>query len=521
MLADLVLIHGNIVTMNPSQPLAQAVAARRGVIEEVGSDVKVEKLIGKYTKIIDLHGQAVVPGLIDTHVHMADFGHSLTQVDLRGVTSIREIQQLLLKRVQESPKGNWILGRGWNQDRLKERRYPSRWDLDSVAPNNPVVFTRVCGHIGVVNTRTLEITGISRDTRVRGGQIDIDLKTGEPTGIVREAAHELILGSQPRPSEEKLSKACVLASKKAIEAGLTGVHWLVSTPMEIRVLQRLRRHGKLPLRVYLIVPIDFLCCLVDVGLTTGFGDASLRLGGVKILTDGSLGARTAALSEPYDDEPSTKGMLVWNRRNLYRTILKAQKNDIQTCIHAIGDRAISTVLSAFEKALKDSNKMRHRVEHASVLNKQLLKRLKKLGLVVAVQPSFVGSDFWIRNRLGRTRARWTYPYKTLMESRILVTGGSDCPVETISPLLGIYQAVARKSLPQERISVEDALRIYTVNAAYASFEENVKGSIEVGKLADFTVLSQSPLSIKPDKIRDIRVEMTIVGGTIVYSRQHS
>jgi len=306
-----------------------------------------------------------------------------------------------------------------------------------------------------------------------------------------------------------------------VEAGLTGVHWFVYKPVEIRILHRLREQGKLPLRVYIVIPIEFLSCLADAGLSTGFGDHTLRLGCVKVLVDGSLGARTAALNEPYSDEPSAKGVLCCCKKDLYEMIMMAQKLGFQVCVHAIGDRAISTVLNAFGKALKDSNKKRcrHRVEHASVLDRQLVKGLRKLGLIVCVQPHFVISDFWVEARLGADRARWTYPFKTLIESGVLIAGGSDCPVEPISPLLGVYALVARESFPEERVTVEEALRVYTVNAAYASFEESVKGSIETGKLADFTVLSHDPLTVKPKRIKGIEVEMTIVGGKIVYSRQ--
>jgi len=521
MSADVVLIHGNIITMNPSQHRAQAVAIKDSVIVEVGTNIKVEQWIGKDTKIIDLRGKTVIPGFIDTHAHMAGFGRSLTWINLRGVKSIKEMQRQLRERVRETQKGKWILGRGWDQDRFKERRYPTRWDLDMASPLNPVVFNRVCGHVCVANSKALELANVTKETvPPPSGQIDRDSKTGEPTGILREAACDLVWSILPETSVGELTRACALACEKAVEAGLTSVHWFVYKPIEIRILQRLREQDRLPLRVYVIIPIEFLRCLADAGLSTGVGDYTLRMGGVKILADGSLGARTAALNQPYNDESSTKGILCCSQKDLYERMMEAHKVGFQVCVHAIGDRALSTVLTAFEKALKDSNKTmrRHRVEHASVLNKRLVERLKKLGLIVCVQPHFVVSDFWVEARLGPDRARWTYPFKTLIKSGVLIAGGSDCPVEPISPLLGVYALVARESFPEERVTIEEALRIYTVNAAYASFEENVKGSIETGKLADFTVLSHNPLATKPERIKDIKVELTIVGGKIVYSR---
>lgn len=515
------LINGNIITMKTSKPRAQAAAILNSRIVEVGSNAEVKRLIGKNTKTIDLRGKTVVPGFIDTHAHMASLGHSLTWIDLRGINSIKEMQKKLQDRVRETPKGKWILGRGWDQDRFKERRYPTRWDLDTVSPFNPVVFNRVCGHICVANSKALELANITKETLTPpSGQIDKNPKTSEPTGILREAANDLVWNTVPESSEEELAQVCGLACKKAVEAGLTSVHWFVYKPVEIRALQTLREQGRLPLRVYIVIPIEFLSCLQDAGVSTGLGDHMLKLGGVKILADGSLGARTAALNKPYNDEPSTKGILCWGRKELEETIVKAQDAGFQVCVHAIGDRAINETLSAFEKVLKKKPRkdFRHRLEHASVLNKQLIRRLRRLGLIACVQPHFVISDFWVESRLGAARARWTYPFKTLIENGVLLAGGSDCPVEPVSPLLGVYALVARESFPEERVSVEEALRVYTVNAAFASFEEDVKGSIEVGKLADFAVLSHDPFVVKPEKIRDITVEMTIVGGKIVYSK---
>ncbi len=518
--ADLVLKDANVLTMSPSEPHAEAIAVKDEKIVAVGTNKQIQPWIGKQTRVINLNGKTVVPGFIDTHVHMRGFGRYLTKIDLRGVNSIREMQQLLREQVQKTPEGKWILGRGWDQERFKEKRYSTRWDLDEVAPNNPVILTRVCGHICVVNSKALELAGITRDTTApSGGQIDEDPETGEPTGILRENAMDLVWNIVPEPSKEELTEMCALACQRAVEAGLTSVHWLVHSPAEIRVLQELRKEGKLPIRVYLVVPVEFMDCLINAGLVTGFGDHMIKIGGIKILADGSLGARTAALKQPYDDEPSTKGMMLYSQRSLNKLVLKAHQVGFQLAIHAIGDRTIDVILKAYEKALQESpnEDRRHRVEHVSVLSENLIQRIKKLGVIASVQPHFVVSDFWVEKRLGKARARWTYPFKTLIQKGVFVAGGSDCPVEPISPLLGIYAAVNREIFPQERITVEEALRIYTINAAYASFEEKIKGSIEAGKLADLVVLSDDLRKIEPSKIKDVKVEMTIVGGKIVYT----
>jgi hypothetical protein len=303
-----------------------------------------------------------------------------------------------------------------------------------------------------------------------------------------------------------------------VEAGLTGVHWIVSSPTEIRVIQKLRAQNRLPLRVYILIPVELVDHLIRLGLSTGFGDDTVKIGSVKIFADGSLGANTAALYESYSDDPSTRGMLLYSEEELEELITKTHKASLQLAVHAIGDRAIDMVLTALETTLQKIPREdhRHRIEHTSVLSEKLIRRMKELGVIASVQPHFVVSDFWVSDRLGLKRARWTYPFKTLIQEGITIAGGSDCPVEPISPLLGIWAAVSRESFPVEQISVEEALRMYTLNAAFFSFEEDVKGSIEVGKLTDLVVLSHDPRRVPPDKIKDIEVEMTFVGGRMVY-----
>jgi len=511
----MVLINANVITINKQIPKAQAVAIKDGKIIQVGTNDKIKRLVGKNTKIIDLHRKTIVPGFIDAHVHMIALGHPFSWLDLRDVSSIKEIQRKLEAKVQETKRGKWILGRGWDQDRLKEKRYPTRWDLDKVSPNNPILLNRVCGHVGVANSRALEIAKIDKKTAASWGElIDKDLKTGEPTGILRENAMDMVW-NLPEPSAEELLKTCSLACTEAVKAGLTSVHWFAYKPNEIYALQKLRKQNQLPLRVYLVVPVEYFGNFEN----KGFGDPFLKLRCIKIFADGSLGARTAALQEPYADDTSTKGMLNHSRNELKRMIKKVNDAGFQVAVHAIGDLAISEALRAFKEALGEAaiGKRRHRVEHVSVLNPRLIERIGALGLMVCIQPHFVVSDFWVSNRLGPERARWTYPFQSLIKSGILVAGSSDAPAEPINPLLGIWAAVTRESFPKERISVEEALEAYTINAAYLSFEENVKGSIEMGKLADLTVLSHSPFKVQPEKIKDIRVEMTVVGGEIVYS----
>jgi len=513
--ADSVLINADIMTMNKQTPRAQAVATKGGRIVEVGSNETIKRLIGNKTKIINVKNKTVVPGFIDAHAHMMTLGQPFQWLDLRGASSIEEILAKLGARVKDTERDRWIQGRGWDQELFKEKRYLTRWDLDKASPHNPVILNRVCGHIGVANSRALEIAMINKETAASWGElVNREPRTGELTGILLEGANDAVW-NLPEPSQEEQLEVCSKASVEAVKAGLTSVHWFAYKPDEIEALKKLRKQGRLPLRVYSVVLWE---CLNKYGRRS-LGDDFLKLRCLKVLTDGSLGARTAALKKPYADDPSTRGILNHSYEELKAMIRKADEAGFQIAIHAIGDLAVTETLRAFKEVLGEETvrRHRHRIEHVSVLSPSLIKKIKASGLLVCVQPHFLVTDFWIENRLGSKRARWTYPFKSLLRSGIPVAASSDSPAEPLNPLLGIWAAVARQSFPEECITVEEALQTYTINAAYLSFEEKVKGSIEVGKFADFTVLSQSPLKVKAEKIRDVKVVMTIVGGRIVHS----
>lgn len=513
--ADLVIINGNVLTLNPSQPHAQAIAVMNGKIVHVGSDADMKRWIDGQTKVVDLRGKTVVPGLIDSHAHMITLGGPLPFVDLRDVESIREIQRRLAARVKETGKGKWIQGRGWDQDRLKERRYPTRWDLDKVSPDNPVMLQRVCGHVGVANSKALKIAKLDVDEIASlGSLVDRDPKTGEPTGIVREGASDL-LWNLPDPSEEDMLAACSRACTIAVKVGLTSVTWLVHKPNEVYALRKLEKQEKLPLRINVMVPVEHFEKFSKKRIDRPF----LKSKCVKIFTDGSLGARTAALEKPYSDEPSTSGVLYYSPHQLSKLLRKVDKAGFQVAVHAIGDSAVKQTLEAFSDVAgsKRIREMRHRIEHASVVNPELIKGIRELGLLVCVQPQFAISDFWVESRLGHERARWTYALRSMMDGGIPIAASSDAPAEVLNPLLGLWAAVARKSFPEESVSVKEALEAYTIKGAYFSFEEDSKGSIEVGKYADVTVLSHDPFKVDPEEIRNIRVEMTVVDGKAVFA----
>jgi predicted amidohydrolase YtcJ len=524
MLANLALIDGNVLTMNSSQPSAEAIAIKKDRIFKVGTNEEISPWIGKTTKIINLQGRTVVPGLIDSHIHVADFGKFLMWIDLKDVNSIKEMQRKIRKRTQKIPKGRWIIGHGWDQTSFVEKRYPNFRDLNEASPDNPVILYHQCGRVCVVNSKALELAGVTKETRAPSdGKIEKDAETGEPTGILRENATDLVWKTIPELSEEEIMEAASLACKKIVEAGVTSIHWIFTSSTEIPIIQKLRAENKLPLRVYTIIPTNILDQINGLDSLLGSGDNTDRNLGVKVFVDGSLAARTAALREPYCGDPASKGQLLYSQGELNALVVKAHKANFRLVMHAMGDQAIDMTLTAIEKALMEEPRKNHRyrIEHASVLNKELIQRIKKLGVIVSIQPKCVISEFslWSAvDRLGPKRARWLYPLKTLINEGIRVTGGSDCPMEPLSPLQGIQAAVTRQFFPEEQITVDDALRMYTVNAAYASFEEKIKGSIEEGKLADLTVLSGDPRTTPPNQIENIKVKMTIVGGKIVYPK---
>lgn len=502
--------------MNPLQPLAEAVAVRGNRIVRVGTTEEASFLIGKDTKIVYLDWGCVVPGFIDTHIHVGDYARYLMWVDLAGSNSIKEVQRRLAQRLERTAKGKWVVGRGWDEKFLEEKRLPTRFDLDAVAPENPVIFYYAAGPVAVVNSKALQLAGISKQTRApTGGTIDKTPETGEPTGILRDAATDLAWNKVPEPTAEELVEAAATACEKIVAAGITSIHWLATSQADLQILRSLSKSGKLPLRVYMVVPSSFLGSL---GSLEGLDKEAARIGGAEVSVDGYLAMRTAALSEPYKGDPPVDAALLCTQTELQTSVGKIVEAGFQAVVHGMGDKAVDAALKAFE-ALPQGR--RNRIDPAALLNQELIKRIKQQQVVVSVQPLVAASEFQVYSAveaLGEERARWLYPLKTLLKNGIRVCGGSDCPMEPLNPLLGIQSVVTRQFFPEERLSVDEALRMYTVNAAYASGDETLKGSIEEGKLADFTVLSSDPHEVPLMEIQNIKVEFTIVGGKVAYSR---
>ncbi|MCW4030072.1 MAG: amidohydrolase [Candidatus Bathyarchaeota archaeon] len=512
--ADLALLNANIHTLNPNQPHAQAVAIQQNSILKVGSNQEIEALISKDTKVLRLEGKTVVPGLIDTHIHVADFGRCLLWLDLTGAVSVADVQRLLREKAARMPVGGWIIGRGWNDARLCEHRYLTAVDLDVAVPDNPVILYHEAAFVCVANSQALTQAHVTKQTPTpTGGTIDRD-SAGELTGVFRDSATNLIWQAVTEPTPDELADATSVALREVLKAGLTSVDWIILSEVELTLIKRLESEGKLPLRVNVIVPET---CLKQAPTFHTKNPLRMRLGGVILFSDGYLDSKTAALAEPYSDEPSNSGKLYYNPQTLQNSVEAVLAAGLQPVIHAMGDKAIDITLSVIEATAKQRN-IRFRIEQAALLNPTLLNRLKAQNAVVTIQPKVVTTEFAVwsaSEHLGKARASWLHPLKTLLEAGVKVAGGSDCPMEPLSPLLGMQELVERPSSAEQQLSPLEALRLYTLDAAYASGEETQKGSIEEGKLADLTVLSSDPLTAETNKIKDIKVEMVIVDGEIM------
>ncbi|MCC6791386.1 MAG: amidohydrolase [Thermomicrobiales bacterium] len=531
MTIDLLLTNANVLTMDPTQPAASAVAISGERIAWVGDAGEAKTHLSGVARTLDLGGATLLPGFNDAHHHLLLLGHWLTQINCSfpAVKSIADILAAVADRAERTPEGEWIEGRGYDDNKLVERRHITRWDLDRAAPMHPVSIRNASGHMSVVNSRALELSGITKNTEAPfGGTIHIDPETGEPSGLLQEQAQRLVPLSFIPQDPEQLRTCLQVASKAYLSAGVTSSQeaGIFTTP-EFGVYQRAWAAGELPLRTYLMIRTNFLEALETLGISTGFGDDRLRVGCLKIMSDGSLIGRTAAVSEPFleDPNPNNLGLEMMPQAELDETIWRGHKAGWQVAIHAIGDRGIEMCLDGFERALARLPRAdhRHRLEHCGILRPDLIERIKAMGVVPVGQPPFIYEfgDGFLRH-LGRERAQLTYALKTVLDAGIPLAGSSDSPVSSYQPLIGIKVAVTERTgngpefAPGEAISVEQAIALYTSAGAYASFDEHRKGTITAGKLADFVVLGQDPRLVDPEQLDTVPVQATISGGKVVY-----
>lgn len=540
--ADLVIRNGKIITVDAQNNIAEAAAVLDGKFVQVGSNDDVAGLIGAATEVIDLAGKTLVPGFIDSHTHPVSTGAFMYSLDLIDAAaelcpSIADLQDRIRERVKQTPQGGWIGGRNYVPEKMKEKRWPTRQELDAVAPDNPLIVIIRGYHAHVVNSRAIELAGITKDTpNPEGGVIDKDPATGEPTGVLRDVP--IMASVVPQPTLEDLKAALARISEEYVKTGVTstGEAGAPEMPESMRAFQEAVDEGKLKIRTYLMIREAFYRAN-DLGLRTGFGNDMLRLGPVKIFMDGSIQCYTCAFNEPYKSK-DTRGMegLQYTPEQINEVVAESHRLGYQVAIHAQGDYTISMAVDAIEQAMQKYPRPdpRHRIEHCLCPTRDDLERMQQLGIITnfyLFHPWYWG-DQHINDFIGPERASRMVPAKTAMDMGIVVCAHSDCPVCTPSnpvwpsnPLWGMWCAVNRKTRsgvdigPHEKLTVMEALRAYTINGAYASFEEDIKGSIEPGKLADMVVLSDNPLAIDPAEIRNITVEKTLIGGEVVYENK--
>jgi predicted amidohydrolase YtcJ len=528
-------LNGNIYTVNEKQPYAEAVVVEGNKIIYVGSESGALNFITSNTEIFDLKGKLVLPGFNDSHLHFTLGGNYLLGINLRPALSKEEFVEIIENYITDRkfPESTWITGGRWDHELWADKSLPTKELIDSVTENTPVFVSRIDGHMGLANSRALELAGISKYTNdPDGGLIEHDPETGELTGILKDNAMDLVFNIIPLPSPDENIEAALRALEEARKFGITSVQDMTQ-PDEFEAYKNIMEEGKQTCRIYSIWPIEDYETIVRAGVTVGNEQGFIKRGALKGYADGSLGASTAWFFEPYIQDPSTSGlpMDVVTIGNLEKWALDVDRNRLQLCVHAIGDRANAFMLDLYER-IKNVNApwdRRFRIEHAQHIRRDDIYRLAEIGVIASVQPYHCIDDgVWAEKRIGPERIQTTHPYRSLMNSGASVAFGTDWPVAPLNPLLGIYGAVTRRTvdgknpdgwIPEEKISVEDAIKCYTLNAAYASFEEKIKGSIEVGKLADFVVLSDDILSIDPIKIKDAVVEMTVFDGEVVYKRE--
>jgi predicted amidohydrolase YtcJ len=531
---DLLLTNGNVYTVTEKQPKAEAVAVKANRIVFVGSNADAKRFHA--ARIVDLHGGTVVPGFTDSHCHIFGIGEREMQFNMEGINSLEDFLARVKERVDKTSPGKWIVGRGWIETFWKPPQFPTRQDLDKIAPNNPVFLTRADGHASIANSAALKIAGIDRKTPDPfGGQIL--KKNGEPNGMLLDHAQELVAKNIPKATQAEREEALLRGIDREIKLGWCEIQNAGSHKEDIDVIQNAFRAGKIKSRFINAVygPGQDAQNFLREGATVNAFDYHFTQRTIKVLFDGALGSRGAALLKPYSDAPETSGLLREKPEDLRPMFEEALRRGIQVETHALGDRANRLILDLYEQAFKavpaDQRKIREprwRIEHAQIVDADDIPRFAKLGVIPSMQPSHAISDlFFAPARLGMDRLVGAYAWQSFLKNGCIIAGGSDAPVERGEPMIEFYAAVARKSIkgksdegwhPEQAVSRADALKMFTIWPAYAAFEEKDKGSIEVGKLADFTVLSRDIMKIPEAEILETQNEMTVIGGEVIYSR---
>jgi len=539
--ASVVFINGSIYTMDERQPRAEAIAVQGDRIVFVGSNSDAKKYQSAGARTVDLAGKTVVPGLTDSHCHIFGIGERELTLNLEGTGTLEVFLAKVKERVAKTEKGKWITGRGWIETFWKPPQFPTRADLDRIAPDNPVFLTRADGHAAIANSAALRIAQINKETaNPFGGEILRDKQTGEATGMLLDHAQNLVEQHIPKPTQAERTDAFVVGVKRELSLGWCEIQNAGSNLEDLPAMRKAFEAGQCKLRIYNAVygPGPAGAALLREGPILKQYDSRFTQRTIKVVFDGALGSRGAALLEPYADAPETSGYLTQKESELQPLFEEALRKGIQIETHTIGDRANRLILDLYEKAAKsvspEQRKVREprwRVEHAQIISASDIPRFAKLGVIASMQPSHAISDlFFAPSRLGKDRLAGAYAWQSLLKTGAVICGGSDAPVERGEPMIEFYAAVARKSIkgesadgwhPDQAVSREQALKMFTLSPAFAAFEEKDKGSIEVGKLADLTVLSKDIMKIPAPEILTTTCAMTVIGGEIVYAETHT
>ncbi|UXX77995.1 amidohydrolase [Reichenbachiella carrageenanivorans] len=539
--ADLVLFNGNIYTLNQTEPKAEAVAVTDGKIVYVGNNVNANQWVADTTQIIDLEGKTVTPGFIEGHGHLMGIGANLLNLDLMNTRSYDEIVELVKAKVETAKKGEWIIGRGWHQDKwfvLPENMidgFPTHHKLSDISPNNPVLLRHASGHALLANEKAMKLAGIDKKTaNPDGGDIYKDLG-GNPTGMLNETAQDLIKKVVPEESDERRIQMLNMAIEACLKNGITSFHDAGVGQKTIDLYESFLKNGLLKIRLYVMLDgsqKELLKEWYTTGPQIGLGDHFLTIRSIKLYADGALGSRGALLLEDYTDAPGVQGLRITPADHIMRVTEQGTKNGFQICTHCIGDRANHEVLDMYEIVLKsDTTKTnpRFRIEHAQHVAPDDIIRFGALGVIPSMQAIHMSSDrSWAIDRLGERRiVESAYMWQSLIEGGANVMNGTDAPVEPVNPLASFYASVTRQTLdgkpdngyePDQRMTREQALQAYTINNAYGAFEENIKGSVEIGKLADFTIFSKDIMKVPAQEILTTEIEYTIVNGKVLYQK---
>ena len=524
---DTILVNGRVHTVDAARPAAQAIAVCGERIGAVGTNSEIRALATAATTIVDLQGRLVLPGFNDAHVHFIDGADQLVGVNLRGATDERDFARLLGAYVNTIPKARWVLNGYWDHEAWPSRALPTRATIDAVTPEHPVFVQRLDGHMAVANSLALKLAGITRDTQAPEGGTIVRDASGEPTGVLKDNAMSLVYRVVPAASAEDVLARARAGLRHAAERGVTTIQDITASARELATYQALREKGELTARIYSIQNHG-IQGLVSAGVRTGFGDDWIRIGGIKLFADGSMGSGTAVFFDPYADEPGTSGLLIQSPEELAKQMREADAAGFQLVVHAIGDRANAIVIDAVEQleAVNGRRDRRARIEHAQVVRDADKQRMARLGIIASIQPSHCIDDMrWAEKRIGRDRCAIAYDFRSFVDAGVRVAFGTDWFVEPLDPMIGLYAAVTRQFpdgtpaggwFPEEKITMAQAVEYYTLGSAYAQFAERDKGSIAPGKLADVVVLSKDIFTVPPREILETKPVLTMVGGRIVF-----